>query len=306
MDLTLCVYFSYSMRYLLGLFVVLTLVSDSNSMKYVGMISGGCVGSSVVQMFLRRFLALHGFVVCESRFEPFHTMLNGVHDVSNLTAFIEHEKKCVENNADIYVFKQPSSKNEDVQKYLSKQDTRTFALIRQNVLDHRVCSIRDCFDRLNTGYPCNSAGDKVNYCMSRRENSSLDVLVCFNQKKVIPILLSDLHRIQSNRSYSAISEELLAFQYHIPNALKSSVVAWTSLLNHIGVITSIEKMTSIIFDLNEPQRRYHPHNEVIRDYDLIENLILASGNLELITLLRPRPKADTKPNMTRKERSVST
>merc|ERR1719444_448782 len=56
---------------------------------------------------------------------------------------------------------------EEIAPHLKQMDTRVVYAYRENILDHAVCKVRDCFTD-HYGIPVNGRGQRSDLCFNRR------------------------------------------------------------------------------------------------------------------------------------------
>jgi len=255
------------------------------------MVSGGCQGSSITQHYLRVFLEELGHVLCKAPSEPFHVIFpDSTHDVMNLQQFQYYESQCLSSNATAFIYKLSHMKNDTVNTYLAERNAMRFRLIRRNALDHKICSIRDCFDRSpKHGFPCDSKGNPNHVCMKRRRDPNATSLACVNPEGFISVV-ANMHneqkRVIATDPTTVLSENLLAFQYNFDGALDISMQEWHRLLSSIGEKVTLRRVQQLLWELDWTPRSYTPQRKEIYNYDAFEKALMGHGKEELIAMLR--------------------
>lgn len=274
------------------------------------LVTKGCSGSSFVISTLRKFLSAHGFrlrhtgntEVYKPNKNPFfkeakRSMPKGTSErdlVIAATVMLNQEE--YEKNRST-LFKWKHSMLRDILEKMGSENVLVGSLIRKNVLDGLICSVRDCFLKgRKIGYPVFVNGSRTELCFSRRNVQNEKIMAYFRPEQLamatadLQWMLDDNEMVEKHLD-SETYEELTALEYtNEGDVVNASMRAWYNLVRNV-VGNDIERGhvdNEIRHMINSRREDFHEDNVYNHD-----DLSLALRNAGLGDLIRSRNKVDS-------------
>ena len=276
--------------------------------------SEGCSGSTSLVRTIGKFLRIEGihtynkpqkgtnskgkfdWEVCHKDKNPFYREHEGMATaMKKLARDAEHNEttlliKCeVLGNNHLL----DSSRKSDVLKALKGLGTTPILFWRSNVLDHYICTVRDCFHSSNKEYPVSMNGKETDLCFKRRR-SNTTVKAMLDPSRMV-------RKLKEMRGYVGYATKLLkgngievpppftyetlfGFQSNC-SMLGTSAVEWQRLLKIFGVDISSSKIEDVL----RPAANSRPltsHFKVIYNLKEVWREFFKKSNAHLLHYLR--------------------
>ena len=231
--------------------------------------------------YIRLMLGMLGERVCPSPFEAFHN--TNTHSFSDFNQFSEIVKNnCTKWNSTVFIYKVPSYTKETY-AHLEMKKHKILEIVRENVIDSAVCSVRDCFDE-SMGSQCDENGTKTTAYFSRRKDTPKKYFACVNVAYSVKHMLKSRDIIAKTQKDAFESLELLSFQYPNPEGKTRSIDAWVRALQFLGYKNVMKKSVAMSIDQMYTEgmwtnRTESSHNSTIYNMNVFTNAIMEEQRL---------------------------
>lgn len=253
-------------------------------------VSDGCSGSSVVVDVAKRLLENSSIRVMHSRNELYTKRKNPMADELGIgRSFVALARSATENG-EMLVFKVPASwmiGHPMATKWLLRLGPNVVVNLRQNVLDHLVCKVRDCFDR-KTGRSVTEDGKESSLCFNRRKRDDVNVMAKMRPDRLLLEMRRKLKEYQSipttlkRYGFGEVkvfySEQLLAYEMD-GTELQASVDQWKRFMNELGVELPRATISTFLAARSGVSHPPAPHQRVIYDAEEVEDRLRVDSEL---------------------------
>ena len=270
------------------------------------LVTKGCSGSSFVVRTLKEIIEAHGFTLTHGHSEVYkpgknqmfeeakRVMPEGTSERNLVIAATVMLNQQAHEKGRLAFFKWPNSMLPDIVEKVGRENVLVGSMIRQNILDGLICSVRDCFPNgKKFGYPVFVNGSRTKLCFNRRKVQSVKTMAYFPPKKLTKMAAFLRRSIDNNEMVTKTLdtqtyEELTSLQYtNDVHAVNASMRAWGHLVSNL-IGDHFER--DIVYNEMYPMvnsRREHFHEDYVYNYD---DLFRVLRNLGLGDLIRSRSR----------------
>ena len=152
---------------------------------------------------------------------------------------------------------------------------------RENILDHKICTVTDCFDQ-QTGYLVYDNGNKSDLCFKRRKHPDIKLKVHLNPWKLVKQLKARKKKLNIDiknfkqliaPAESQSTEAMFAYEYTADeNAFRQSLKAWASISRSMLDIDE-NILENLMRKYQNTRTPPGPHSSIIENYDEVVRVL---------------------------------
>jgi hypothetical protein len=263
------------------------------------LVMGGCSGSSFIMLVAMKLLEVHGIPFVwfddtemlkpeKNKFYTWETGMGSAMKKANEDALSRGGVLAFQAMTNMLTTEGSGEQGgqvevtwDDVKDDLKGMGTHVVYAKRENLLDHAVCKVRDCFTS-QFGIPVDENGQRSKLCFDRRKAESGEYKAKMIPPKLVKMIKKTADDVELEQKILAETfpqfnvvtmEDLLAYQYS-EDDLTTSVEAWKSFMESWGVPPDMDAIKKFLQKDIGSHKKPGPHSETIYNIDEVKEELL--------------------------------